>query len=299
MSWMPRGKRAGWGAPSPDVDGPTRWGLTTVIRTILDVVPGGVIRAGKTAYSDDTNTGFWLGVDSDGYGKLNLGGPSFYLKWTGSKLEIAGSLRTKNSYVEIIDDSTEDYGEGITLLQGTWLSSGALRWRSAAGKVGAILTGVNNATGGSTVVLYIYPRTTGTGNTAAVTLAAYDKAMGEAGAGFGGFTLNSNRAARISGKLEITGNTKNDVQLLVWCPGDQAVDIVQVLDEDEVRKLALDKEGNLDVAGGYRVGGVQVVGSPRAAIADLTETGGAEDGTARAAVNEILGALRGHGLIET
>jgi hypothetical protein len=296
MSWNIH-RRPGWGAPAGDDDGPTRWGLTTVIRTILDVVPGGVIRAGKSAYGDDANTGFWLGVDSDGLAKLNLGGPAFYLKWTGAKLEIAGRLRTRNSYVEIIDESSEDYGEGITLLQGAWLSSGALRWRSAAGKVGGILTGVNNGAGGSSVVLYVYPRTTGSGNTAAVTLAAYDKAMGETGADYGGFTVNSNRAARINGKLELTGSTKNDVQLLVWCPADQAVDVVQVLDEEENVKTRLSQDGELDVQTAYQVAGVQVVGAQQAAIADVAETGSAEDGTARAAINDILAALRGHGLI--
>jgi hypothetical protein len=296
MSWLSR--KSGWTTTDDDRESPTRWTLNTVIRTILDVVPGGVIRAGKSAYSDDTNTGFWLGVDSDGYGKLNLGGPAFYLKWTGAKLEIAGSLKTRNSYVEIIDESSEDYGEGITLLQGSWLASGALRWRSAAGEAGGILTGVNNGAGGSTVVLYAYPRTTGAGNTAAVTLAAYDKAMGEAGAGYGGITLNSNRVARVNGKLEITGNTANDVQLLIWCPAAQAADIVQVLDEDENQKLALDKDGLLNAAAGYAVAGAQVVGAQQGAIADLAETGSAEDGAARAAINDILAALRAHGLIE-
>jgi hypothetical protein len=297
MSWLTPRNRGGWGSSGGEEDGPTRWGLTTVIRTILDVVPGGVIRAGKSAYTDDANTGFWLGVDSDGYGKLNLGSSDFYLKWTGTRLEIAGSLRTKNSYVEIIDDSTEDYGEGITLLQGSWLSSGALRWKSAAGKVGGILTGVNNGTASSSIILYAYPRTTGTGNTAAVTLAAYNKALGESGADFGGISINSNRAARITGELEITGNTKNDVQLLLWCPADQAVDIIQVLDEDENEKLSLDSDGVLAAAGGFAVGGVQVVGSQGAAIADVTETGSAADGSARAAINDILAALRAHGLI--
>ena len=297
MSWLTGKNRAGWGAPSGDDESPTRWGLTTVIRTILDVVPGGVIRAGKTEYADDTHTGFWLGVDSDGLAKLNLGSGTFYLKWTGTDLQIAGSLRTKNSYVQIIDDSAEDYGEGITLLQGAWLTSGALRWKSAAGYVGAILTGVNNGTAGSTSVLYAYPRVTGTGNTAAITLAAHNKALGEAGASFGGFSINSNKAARITGELEITGNTKDDVQLLLWCPADQAVDIIQVMDADESEKLAFDPDGNLDVAAGYRVAGVQVVGSQQAAIADMAETGSAEDGAARAAINEILAALRAHGLI--
>jgi hypothetical protein len=298
MPWNTR-KPGGWGPSDGDDESPTRWGLTTVIRSVLEVVPGGVIRAGKTAYDDDTNVGFWLGSDSDGLAKFNLGGASFYLKWTGTKLEIAGSLRTKNSYVEIIDDSEEAYGEGITLLQGAWLSSGALRWKSSAGKIGAILTGVNSATAGTSVVLYAYPRTTGSGNTATITLAAYNKAVGEAGAGLGSFTVNSNKTARITGELEITGNTKNDIHLLLWCPADQAVDTIQVMDENEVVKLALTAAGALNTAAGLQVAGTQVVGAQQAAIADVTETGSAEDQTARAAINDILAALRAHGLIDT
>jgi len=85
MSWLTPRNRGGWGPSEGDDESPTRWGLTTVIRTILDVVPGGVIRAGKTAYTDDATVGFWLGVDSDGYGKLNIGSASYYLKWTGTR----------------------------------------------------------------------------------------------------------------------------------------------------------------------------------------------------------------------
>jgi hypothetical protein len=297
MPWTPRRRATTWTTADEDPESPTRWGLTTVIRTILDVVPGGVIRAGKETYDDDTHTGFWLGVDTDGLGKLNLGNANFYLKWTGTALQIAGSLRTRNSYVQIIDDSAETYGEGITLLQGAWLTSGALRWKSSAGKVGGILTGVNNGAASSSVILYAYPRVTGTGNTGAITLAAYNKALGEAGAAYGGFTINSNRAARIDGELELTGNTKDDVQLLIWCPADQNVDILQVLDEDEEEKLSLDKDGILSTQAGYAVAGVQVIAEQQAAIAGVTETGTAEDGAARAAINDILAALRTHGLI--
>jgi hypothetical protein len=296
MPWNTR-KPGGWGPSEGDDESPTRWGLTTVIRTILDVVPGGVIRAGKSAYTDDTNVGFWLGVDSDGLAKLNLGSADFYLKWTGTALQIAGSLRTKNSYVQIIDDSLETYGEGITLLQGDWLTSGALRWKSSAGYVGGILTGVNNGTASSSIILYAYPRVTGSGKTAAITLAAYNKALGEAGAGFGGISINSNNVARITGELEITGNTKNDVQLLIWCPAAQTVDIIQVMADEETVKLALDQDGALNVAAGYEVAGTQVVGPQQAAIAALAETGAAEDAVARAAINAILAALRAHGLI--
>jgi hypothetical protein len=126
-----------------------------------------------------------------------------------------------------------------------------------------------------------------------------NKALGEAGAAYGGFTVNSNGVARITGELEITGNTKNDVHLLIWCPADQAVDILQVMDTDEVQKLTLSKEGNLNITGAYQVAGAQVVGAQQPAITDLPETGSAEDATARAKINDILAALRTHGLIDT
>ena len=59
--------------------------------------------------------------------------------------------------------------------------------------------------------------------------------------------------------------------------------------------------GDLQLASGkvLKVGGVQVVGSQQSAIADVTVTGTAEDGTARSKINAILAALRAHGLIAT
>jgi hypothetical protein len=43
--------------------------------------------------------------------------------------------------------------------------------------------------------------------------------------------------------------------------------------------------------------GTQVVGPQQAAVAGMAETGSTEDGTARAAIGDILGALQAHGLI--
>ncbi len=37
-----------------------------MIHTILEVVPGGVLRGGKKRYTDDATAGWWLGVDADG-----------------------------------------------------------------------------------------------------------------------------------------------------------------------------------------------------------------------------------------
>jgi len=46
---------------------------------------------GKTAYSDDTNVGFWLGVNAN-VAQFNIGDGSNYMKWDGASLLIAGTL---------------------------------------------------------------------------------------------------------------------------------------------------------------------------------------------------------------
>lgn len=271
-----------------------------VIRAILEVVPGGVIRAGKTAYADDAFVGFWLGVDSDGAAKFNLGGSSYYLKWTGERLEIAGGLKTKNGYVQIVDESTEDYGEGMTLLQAAWLASGALRWKSAgpAGRAGALVVANNNGSGGTDLLIHAYPRTTGAGNKGTISLYVHDKAYGESGANVYGLSISSSGQIQTTANLRL-GGAVDQVQLRVdACVDGQAADLVRVYDAGEAICFRVEPDGDVDLAGVLKVDGVQVVGSRQGAIGDLAETGSAEDGACRAKVNDILAALRAHGLIE-
>ncbi len=81
--------------------------LRHVIRTVWQVVPGGVIRAGKTDYGE--GTGWWLGIDpADGLAKLDLGDGDDYLRWNGSALEIAGD------------------GGGLTNIDGGTIKSGTI-----------------------------------------------------------------------------------------------------------------------------------------------------------------------------
>jgi hypothetical protein len=89
MTWG--GRRSRWGSEKEEA--PRAISFTGIVKTILEVVPGGVLRAGKTAYADDANVGFWLGVDTDGVAKLNIGGALHYLKWTGTALVVAGDIR--------------------------------------------------------------------------------------------------------------------------------------------------------------------------------------------------------------
>jgi hypothetical protein len=107
MSWGRR--KTGWGDEA-EGEGEARYSFNVsgIIKSIVEVVPGGVIRAGKTAYADDAHVGFWLGKDSDGLAKLNLGGSAFYLKWTGSELLIAAD------------------GSGLTSIDGGKIQTGTI-----------------------------------------------------------------------------------------------------------------------------------------------------------------------------
>lgn len=94
MPWRPN-KRTGWGTLTDRAV----YSFSQVLRGVLEVVPGGVIRYGKTAYGDDEHVGFWLGVDLDGLAKFNLGGPVHYLKWTGTELLVSGGINATSGTI--------------------------------------------------------------------------------------------------------------------------------------------------------------------------------------------------------
>ena len=102
MPWgqRPKGKRgSGWGWGG-DGDGEGRFHISQTIAGIVEVVAGGVLRAGKTSYDDDS-AGWWIGRDPvTEAGKINIGDESRYLKWSGSAVEIAGSI--SGSILEIV-----------------------------------------------------------------------------------------------------------------------------------------------------------------------------------------------------
>lgn len=67
----------------------------TILRTLTigNGSPGsGIIRsAAKDSYTSN-NSGFWIGYDSDGVPKFNVGDASKYFKWDGGALELAGNV---------------------------------------------------------------------------------------------------------------------------------------------------------------------------------------------------------------
>ena len=248
VSW----KNRGWG----QVEEQAASVVYQVIRAVLEVAPGGVIRAGKTGYADDAGAGFWLGVGADGVARLNVGDAAHYLKWTGTRLEIAGGVRTRNGYVQIVDEAPEgdDYGEGVTLLQGAWLGSGALRWLDAAGDVGAFLTANNNGDGGTAALLHAYPRATGAGNLAAIALYAHDRAYGEAGGAACGLTVSSAGEVATTAVMRL-GGAADRVQLRVAaCEDGQSAALIEALDEAGAPVFAVTPSGAVEI------GGVQVLG---------------------------------------
>lgn len=90
MTWGKLGPK-GWGAHKDDAaDDLTHF--RQVIHAVVEVVAGGVLRAVKRAYTDDTRAGWWLGVDSDGKAKLNIGDADQFLKWTGERVSVRGDL---------------------------------------------------------------------------------------------------------------------------------------------------------------------------------------------------------------
>ena len=88
--WRPN-KGKGWGQRH-EAEPANRF--TQILRTVLEVVPGGVIRYGKTGPDDDAHTGFWLGVTPEGVAKFSIGGPGGWLKWDGENLHVRGALET-------------------------------------------------------------------------------------------------------------------------------------------------------------------------------------------------------------
>lgn len=61
------------------------------LATILELIDDGVIQSGKKSFSD-TAVGFWMGIDTDGLAKLNIGDADNYLKFDGTDVLVAGDI---------------------------------------------------------------------------------------------------------------------------------------------------------------------------------------------------------------
>lgn len=122
------GKNQGWGSGDKET---YVYHISQLVTGIWTILPGGALRCVKTGYSDDVNCGFWIGIDSDGQAKFNLGGTYAtravgeiirYLKWSGTQLELSGSLRAGDGAVYIDENGVE------IQVENSYSDKNAIRW---------------------------------------------------------------------------------------------------------------------------------------------------------------------------
>ncbi len=93
-------KKAGVNTFAIEIDGDATFGGNLVAATgtlgALTIASGGNIKLGKTAYTDDTNAGFFLG-DVSGVSKLNIGSSATkYLHYDGTDITMLGGTLIGN-----------------------------------------------------------------------------------------------------------------------------------------------------------------------------------------------------------
>lgn len=81
-------KSGGW-SKTPDPT-PT---LKHILRTIMQVVAGGIVRGGDKQDWGDSQSGFWLGVDAQNTPRFDVGDTNSYFRWSPNRgAELAGSI---------------------------------------------------------------------------------------------------------------------------------------------------------------------------------------------------------------
>ena len=110
---MPRSSWGGsWSSGAERESEASAGSVRAVIRQILEVVPGGILRAGKTIFG--AGSGWWIGRDADGAGKVDIGSESRYLRFDGvdltwrsdhTALEADGTLTAVNGYFSGVLDA--------------------------------------------------------------------------------------------------------------------------------------------------------------------------------------------------
>lgn len=106
---------------------------------LYEGVPGGNIIFGgmqirKKMYADTTTPGIWIGVDSDGVAKMNLGDASNFFLWNGTDLVISGEITAIGGVIG-----------GWTISATALTGSGAGILQTAATGFRLKMTGVDNA----------------------------------------------------------------------------------------------------------------------------------------------------------
>lgn len=212
--------------------------IRQVLEGILEVI-NGVIRAGKMSYAS-TTPGFWLGRDTDGQIKLNLGTAAHYLKWNGSALEISGNV-TAGAGAIVLDEDGLD-----VIAADSYADKNAVRWSPLHGepfthRIYALLT-----VGRSDMVQSV--EAAGSKDsfwTARATAAAGQKAV---------TTLQATDSAADSTLLTLRRSTANGSQVQLTGYGGAKVQLYGSLCVSDTDDDELTTEGSAAVRNGFTAG---------------------------------------------
>lgn len=108
---------------------------------LFEGVPGGNIIFGgmqirKKKYSDTTTAGVWIGVDTDGVGKINIGDSTDFLLWNGSSLVMSGDITASSGTIGgWTIGATTLTGGGVTLDSSGIITGGTIRTSSSGQRV--------------------------------------------------------------------------------------------------------------------------------------------------------------------
>lgn len=133
-----RRRKGPWPPPPPEPGWPA---YKYTISSIREIVPGGILRSGKTAYG--SGTGWWLGCDpADDESKFDIGTPTDYLRYdetNGLQIAADGSGLTNitggnitAATLSVISAQTGALTVSDTLTMG---ESGIITWMSGAAKI--------------------------------------------------------------------------------------------------------------------------------------------------------------------
>ena len=208
---------------------------------------GMAIRQGKNSYSSNT-TGFWLGNDS-GTPKFHIGTSSNFLKFTGSNLEVAGTLKMVSG------------GSTTTLSNANTLNASVALSKDGSGNL--------SLTNGASGNVNFDNSDVGLGN---VNNSNFDSSGDIVGGHIGGININASKIWSGTGSYN---NTNTPVYLdnngyfslenkLKWDPGNNRLDVKGHL---EVESISFASGVNVDYT---NVGGTKPPSNATANQADST-----------------------------
>lgn len=323
----------------PEDEGGYTFRFGGIVKTILEFVPGGILRAGKTAYSDDSHTGWWIGIDpTDSLAKINIGSSALHLKWTGSALTIVGdgsaltsinggniqtgtvtAAKINVSNLAALSVNTGSLTVSGTITAGTGTKDSTLDGLAMdATEIVAQLDGADLVKLDGDGLTITIPASKLLDNAVKWLLGTATPIVIGAYNALNKYILYLNVDATASNptqgaltelintaptgkeaKIYMQADDSGSYSAVFWLAGDASTSTGALHATAIDLTGAVTVTGDLNTTGVLKIDGTQVVTNRQAAISNVSATGAAEDSVARTAINNILAMLRTHGLIAT